>query len=939
MGFPYIWFVPRLVIFFVVLVGPLSAQEPERARLLGRVTVAETGVPVQGALVSLEGTPLRTLTDSAGVWELRNVPPGPHTLLIRRIGLAPARIPVVAPVRGTLRQDVTLAVSALEMPDITITAEPAGRARGELGTASVIDREAIANQTATSLRGVLELLPGVPSAPPGLEGVQQVGLRSVPTSQPASFTVGGPSAADLASFGTLIILDGVPVSNNANLQTTGPRGELDFLLQSSAGGGVDLRRIPASTIERVEVIRGIPSARYGDLTQGVVVVDTRAGAAAPEVAARLDERTLEGSAVGGRRLGGAQAVTATFDAAYTRLRPGLTAEDATRIAAQLSHRLRLGAPDAAADPALDTRLDLFRLSANNPERPEVFPGRASASEELGIRLSERLRLGMGGRGAFTVTASADYVRSRSTVQALRLRSALPFTDRTEEGRATGRYVLGEYLSELAIHGDAWQVFSRIEADRMLGALGLDHRLLLGAELRREWNDGAGVQFDIARPPQVTFNGVQGFDRPRRFAAIPPVATSALYLDDRMVRALGSVTATVQAGLRADLLHGGTTWFSGVRDGVLQARLNAELASASWLRLRAGIGRTAKVPGVGSLFPAPQFFDVVNVNWFTNDPAERLAVLTTFVRDPTTPDLGFAVGSKREAGVQIVTGRRGLTLDFVIFRDRTDGGVGFRSDPGFLVRDLYDFVDSTTGTGQPPTLIEPPTRADTVPILLDVPANVLNLENRGVEATVQLPEVRPLRLRLHVQGAWVRTEFEDEGLDFGSAFPNFQVNGSDPRSPYWEGVTRRSERLLLTYRLVHHRPDLGLVITALVEHIARDVTEDSAGSDTLSWAGYITRAGDPVPVPPERRGDPEFADLRVARSGSFARQKTPADWFLTLQVSKTLPLDGRLSFYAFNVLDRQGRIAGPLETRTFPRLRFGLELMMPLGGVFGGGDVR
>ena len=822
------------------------------------------------------------------------------------------------------------------MPDITVTAEPAGRARGELGTASVIDRAAIANQVATSLRGVLELLPGVPSQPPGLEGVQQVGLRSVPTSQPVGFTAGGPSAADLASFGTLIILDGVPVSNNANLQSTGPRGELDFLLQTSAGGGVDLRRIPASTIERVEVIRGIPSARYGDLTQGVVIVETRAGTAGPEVAGRLDERTGEASLVGGRRLGGTHAVTAAVDAVRTRLRPGLTAEDATRVSAQLAHRLRLGPARYGTVPALDSRLDLFRLAADNPERPEVFPGRASASQEFGLRLSERLRLGLGTRGALTVTASADYVRSRTSVQTLRLRSALPFTDRTTEGRATGRYVIGEYLSDLRIEGDAWQLYSRLEADRMFRAFGFDHRFLAGVELRREWNDGAGILFDIERPTQVTFNGVQGFDRPRRFDAIPPVATTAIYVDDRLVRAVGPVTATLQAGLRADLLHSGTTWLSGIRNAVLQPRLNAELAPAPWLRFRAGIGRTAKVPSVGSLFPARQFFDVVNVNWFTTDPAERLAVLTTFVRDPTNPDLGFAVGSKREAGIQIVTGRRGLTLDVVAFRDRTRGGVGFRSQPGFLVRDLFDFADSTTGTGQPPTLIEPPTRADTVPILLDVPANVLTLENRGLEATVQFPEIRPLRLRLHVQGAWVKTDFADEGLDFGNAFRNFQVNGSIPRSPYWNGVTRKSERFLLTYRLVHHRPDLGLLITVLVEHIARDVREDSAGADTLSFAGYITRTGELVPVPPDRRGDPEFADLRVARGTLFARQEVPADWFLTLQVSKTLPLGGRLSFYAFNALDRQGRIASAIAARTFPRLRFGLEVTLPLGSLLGAG---
>src|SRR5690606_29959788 len=99
---------------------------------------------------------------------------------------------------------------ALEQEAIVVTADPVGRARGELGTASVVGREAIANQVAISLRGVLELVPGVAMTTPGLSGVQQVGLRAAPTTAAA--------AGEFAAFGTLIIVDGVPMSNNANLQ-------------------------------------------------------------------------------------------------------------------------------------------------------------------------------------------------------------------------------------------------------------------------------------------------------------------------------------------------------------------------------------------------------------------------------------------------------------------------------------------------------------------------------------------------------------------------------------------------------------------------------------------------------------------------------------------------------------------------------------------------
>ena len=919
----------RAAILLALVHGQSGAQES--AAVTGRVTEAESGRPLVRAFVTVEGTTLRTTTDTAGRYRLPQVPSGPQIVLVRFLGYAPARIPVAVPRSGTLTVDAILARSALEMPDITVTADPTGRATGELGTASVIERDAIDNQTATSLVGVLELIPGVQLRPPGLDRVEQFAIRSIPTGAIASLTAGGPSAGDLASLGTLIMLDGVPLSNNANLQTTGPRGELQGAIASSAGGGIDLRRVPASTIERVEVIRGIPSARYGDLTQGVIVVETRAGVVEPRLAARGDERTLGGSGVLGVGLGPGRALTSNFDVTRTLLNPGQTDDDALRFSGQLAHRLLIGG--AVEEPGtfvLDSRLDAFAISQNSPERPELFPGRLSSNRDRGVRLSERLGARFRNGGHLRVIASVDYLRQRSFAQEPRIRGAIPFTDRLDEGTQEGRFVLGEYLSALNIDGDVWNAYGNVEAGTRLGMLGFRHGLLAGMELRREWNTGAGYGFDIEFPPQVTFNGVQGFDRPRPFHDIRSHTTSAFYLDDRATAALGPVAVTLQAGVRLDFFHRGSTWVSRAQDHALQPRLNLELAPSRWFRLRGGIGRTAKAPTLGQLDPAPQYFDVVNLNWFAPDPAERIALLTTFIRDPTNSDLDFSKAWKREAGFELGGARGGPALGVVYFQDRVTGGVGFRPDPGFLIRDLYDLADSTIGTGTQPPVITPPTRADTVPILLDVPANILTLDNRGFEFTATLPAIRPLGLQLQVQGAVVDTRFESNAPDFGRLFRDFQVNGGDPRSPYWSSLVQNSERTILTYRLVHHQPQLGLVITGVFQHTMHEVSEDEAATDTLSFSGYVTRTGELVPIPPERRGDPEFADLRVERAGvSAERDETPADWVASIQVRKTLPAGGQLSFYAFNVFDRVGRVG-----RTYPSIRFGLELSMPLSGLLG-----
>jgi outer membrane receptor protein involved in Fe transport len=920
----------------VLWVGAARAQERPGAVIAGRVLAVTENVPLAGVTVSVEGTALRSISDSAGRYRLAGVPPGPQVLLARRIGYAPARIPLTVPPAGSVVRDIPMAQHALELPSIQVTADVSGRARGEVGTSSVVERDAIAHQTATSLTGVLELLPGVPLQPPGLDAVQQFSLRSVATGTPAATTLGGPSAAQLASLGTLIVLDGVPLSNNANLQSTGPRGEQR--LAATGGAGIDLRQIPASTIERVEAIRGIPSARYGDLTQGVIVVDTRAGRVAPQLNARFDVRTLEASLVGGWGLGASHTVTAVADVARSDISPGLSAERATRITAQLAHRATVGRPPAepaAPRLAFDTRAGFFQLFQDNPEQPDVEPGLESSNRDRGLAVQERVRLFLGHRAALTFTTAADYTQRRSRAQANRVRGATPFTDRLTEGTQEGRFVQGGYLSQFRLEGDEWRLYNRLEAETPASWLGAEHQLRAGLELRREWNAGPGYLFDIEFPPQVAFNAVQGYDRPRRFDAIPPLATSAVYVDDRLVwRLFGPATLDLQAGLRADLLHDGTWWTSGSRDAVLEPRVNAQLSPWPWLRLRAGWGRAAKAPTLGQLYPAPQYFDVVNVNWYATDPAERLAVLTTFIRDPTNAALGFSTADKREAGFELATPRGDAALSLVAFRDRTTGGIGYAGDPTFLLREHFDLADSTIGTGRPPVIVEPAAYADTVPVLIDQPANILTLDNHGFEATLSLPVFQPLGLQLSVQGAWIKTEFLQNAVDFGQSFGPFQT-GTAARAPYWESVQRNGERLIATYRLVHHQPRFGLVVSLTVQHLARDVLEDLAGTDTLAFAGYLTRAGELVPVPAERRGDPEFADLRVSRTGVLLLpRETPPDWLASLQVSKTLPLGGELRFYAFNATDRLGRFqeSASERQRQLPGMRFGLELTMPLTGM-------
>jgi hypothetical protein len=908
-------------------VGPLSAQATPAAVVTGSVRDAGTSAPLLQARVSIEGTLVTTTTDAQGRYRLDAVPSGPQVLRVIRIGYAPVRRPLIIPNTGTLTFDVTMAGSALSLPGIIVVADPLSRAKGELGTASVIEGEAIRNQTAASLQGLLELVPGVPLGPPGLDGVQQFSLRSVPISAGASGGGPGafqPTAETLASFGTQIVVDGVPVSNNNNLQSLGSRGELS--ITSSAGGGIDLRRIPASTIERVEVIRGVPSARFGDLTQGAVLVDMRAGSIPPELLVRLDARTVEATMVGGSGFGGGQTASGSFDVARTRLAPGQTDDQSYRFAGQAAHRFERGSL------RLDTRVDAFQLVEDRPESP-VFPGTESSSRDNGIRISERARITLGRTSRLELTGAFDVNRQRSFSRQPKLRAAQPFTNRLTEGRQIGKFIGGSYNARVDVDGDPRNLYNRLELIAAPGWLSRDESFRLGAELRREWNAGPGVQFDIEFPPQTNFNGVNGFDRPRRFDLIPAIATTALYADERATWNLGaSATLAVQGGARLDVLHRGGTWFSAARDKVLQPRINVELAPARWIRLRAGAGRLAKIPTLESLYPGVQYYDLVNVNYFANNPAERLAVITTRIVDRTNPELGYSVADKMEAGLEAEPAR-GVQIAFTTFHDRTKGAVGVFNQPTFFLREHFRIVDSTIGTGRPPDFEVPAFSTDSVPVLIDRPDNNLTFTSSGVELTASLPPIPGINTSVAIQGAYTKTRVDNRNIEFNPNFFVFQISSTAQaaRTPYYDGATRTGERMLLTTRLIHQRPEAGLVITATVQFNLRERSQDIAGTDTLSFAGYLTRTGVLVPVAPADRTDPQYQDLRQPRLGLFVvPQKSPSDWIASIQVAKTLPAGGRLSFYAFNFLDRIGKYGDRFtNTRLFPAARFGLEVTMPV----------
>ncbi len=92
----------------------------QAATLKGRITDAQTGEVLIGAIVQLKEAKMGAVVGLDGSYILKNVPEGTYTLLVSYVGYTPGR--QVVAVKGTLVQDVKLRPTGSDLLEVTVTA-------------------------------------------------------------------------------------------------------------------------------------------------------------------------------------------------------------------------------------------------------------------------------------------------------------------------------------------------------------------------------------------------------------------------------------------------------------------------------------------------------------------------------------------------------------------------------------------------------------------------------------------------------------------------------------------------------------------------------------------------------------------------------------------------------------------------------------------------
>jgi TonB-linked SusC/RagA family outer membrane protein len=259
------WFI--VLPLLLVLVAPAAAQEGA----VGGVVISEqTGQPLAGVRVAVEGSQRAALTDASGRFLLTGVPAGEVRLRASFLGY---RSQTVRARAGDLNVEIVLADQAIELDAIVVTGTAGdgrtrtlGNAIGQIRAAEVVETMPI--------RTVQDLIraraPGVAINP----GSGMVGGG-------AQIQIRGISSLSLSTR-PLLYVDGVRVDNAGN---TGPG------VQGLGNAVVSrLNDFNPDDIEHIEIIKGPAAATlYGtEAANGVIhIITKRGGGGEPQFNARV----------------------------------------------------------------------------------------------------------------------------------------------------------------------------------------------------------------------------------------------------------------------------------------------------------------------------------------------------------------------------------------------------------------------------------------------------------------------------------------------------------------------------------------------------------------------------------------------------------------------------------------------------------------------------
>ena len=641
----------KRLLFFVIIFCQMAMLHAQQITIAGRVTDEETQKPIEFASILMKENGLWAITGADGSFHIKNIPAGKVVLTIQCLGYATRQIALDIN-KNIPRLRINLKQENLKLDEVTVTAK---RKDNESTTSYTIDRAALDQQQLLNVSDIATLLPGGKTVNATLMSDNRMALRS------GSQEKGSPS------FGTAIEVDGMRLDNNATAGET---------------AGASTRTISSSNIESIEIVTGIPSVEYGDLSNGVVKVNTRKGKSPFIVEGKLNQHTQQIALNKGFDLGSRSGVlNASFEharsfsdaasphTAYQRNILSLNymnifMRETTPLTLNIGLTGNIGGYNAEADP--DNELDDYSKSRDNNLR---------AHFELNWLLNKKWITNLSLRGSLSTAdrKSEDYTHTNSATTLANLHAMEEgyFIATNYDSNPNAPIILGptgywhvkQFNDSKPINGSL-----RLKADWTRRFDKMMSRLMLGAEYTGSRNNGQGSYYDDLRYAPTW--------REYRYDDLPALNNIALYAEEKVSIPTSKLsTLEITAGLRDDITiingseYGTVSSLSPRFNGRYTFWKNRRKRVVSELVLHAGWGKSVKLPSFQVLYPSPSYYDI---EVFRSPSTANNTTVSAWYTRPSkalyNPDLKWQYTNQTDIGIEMNI--KGTRVSLSAFHHRT-----------------------------------------------------------------------------------------------------------------------------------------------------------------------------------------------------------------------------------------------------------------------------
>lgn len=875
----------------------------------GVVADAATGEPLSFATVSLSGDKsYSVLSDEHGFFSIAAVVEGVYSLQVTYVGYNQLRreLSIHEDISATLK----LTQSSNALAEVVVTAH---ESQG-IVSASKINREMMTHLQPTSFTDLLELLPGNISQTPQMGQVNTIHLRETGTFG-ASGTPVSNADYSISSLGTLFVVDGAPINTDANLQNI--PGTIDSsspeYTRDATNKGVDMRTISTDDIESVEIVRGIPSAEYGNLTSGLVNIK-RIRRATPLTARFKADEYSKLFSVGKGFAFDSHNMLLNVDAGYldSRVDPRNHLENYKRATFSLritrdwiAEKWRLtwspsadytgSFDDVKSDPDLSyQKIDTYKSSYNRTSLTNNFE--LILPHVPWVKSIELFS---------SVSMQSDRLERRKLVSPQRA-SVAPTV--WGEGIHDGTFIFSEYVADYVSDGRPVNAFLKAKSELEWNPSFVKLLLRGGIEWNYSKNFGLGQIYDPSRPLSASWS-----TRPRAYRDIPALQNLSFFLETNIVARVDEHKVELQAGVRSIMMVGMDERYLLQGKPYFDPRFNLQwrfpaigLAGRDLdISLSGGFGLTTKMPTLDYLYPDTWYNDIVQLNYYdVRNPLENSRVnIITYIKDITNYDLQPARNVKWELRTDFSYNGNRLSVSY--FRENLTSGFRYASFYAPFAYREYDYtaIDADALQG-PPSLDDIPYTDRQRLDGYKQPSNGSRLSKEGVEFQFSSQRIAPLRTAIVINGAWFRSTYTN-------SLPMFEtvtdVVDNRPVSDTYVGLYdwndgRINEQFNTNFMLDTQVPEWGLIFSTSVQCVWFVSTRQMWRNGVP--VSYIDVADGALhPYTEQSAADPYLQFLiKTYNDDSFRRQTVPIALYVNLKVTKTIGRWLRLSLFANRLLD-------------------------------------